>query len=72
MTIGGFTFFAKRKDTKTALIAAILTLTSFKVHRAGVNCRVDMVNTAFMVGDVSALSLVEKGKKQLPWLAILS
>ena len=37
ITIGGFTFFAKRKDTKTALIAAILTLTSFEVHRAGVN-----------------------------------
>ena len=72
MTIGGFIFFAKRKDTKTALFAAILTLTSFEVHRAGVNCRVDMVNTAFMVG---ALYLLyrwwEKGKKQMPWLAIL-
>ena len=72
MTIGGFVFFAKRKDTQTSLIAAILTLTAFEVHRAGVNCRVDMVNTAFMVG---ALYLLyrwwEKGKKQLPWLAIL-
>ena len=72
MTIGGFTFFAKRKDTKTALIAAILTLTSFEVHRAGVNCRVDMVNTAFMVGAMFLLyRWWEKGKKQLPWLAIL-
>ena len=72
MTIGGFTFFAKRKDTKTALIAAILTLTSFEVHRAGVNCRVDMVNTAFMVGAMYLLyRWWEKGKKQLPWLAIL-
>ena len=72
MTIGGFVFFAKRKDIQTSLIAAILTLTAFEVHRAGVNCRVDMVNTAFMVG---ALYLLyrwwEKGKKQLPWLAIL-
>lgn len=50
MTIGGFIFFAKRKDTQTSLIAAILTLTAFEVHRAGINCRVDMVNTAFMVG----------------------
>ena len=72
ITIGGFTFFAKRKDTKTALIAAILTLTSFEVHRAGVNCRVDMVNTAFMVGAMYLLyRWWEKGKKQLPWLAIL-
>ena len=72
MTIGGFTFFAKRKDTQTALIAAILTLTSFEVHRAGVNCRVDMVNTAFMVGAMYLLyRWWEKGKKQLPWLAIL-
>ena len=72
MTIGGFTFFAKRKDTKTALIAAILTPTSFEVHRAGVNCRVDMVNTAFMVGAMYLLyRWWEKGKKQLPWLAIL-
>ena len=72
MTIGGFTFFAKRKDTKTALIAAILTLTSFEVHRAGVNCRVDMVNTAFIVGAMYLLyRWWEKGQKQLPWLAIL-
>lgn len=72
MTIGGFIFFAKRKDTQTSLIAAILTLTAFEVHRAGINCRVDMVNTAFMV---EAMYLLyrwwEKGKHQLPWLAIL-
>ena len=72
MTIGGFVFFAKRKNAETSLIAAILTLTSFEVHRAGMNCRVDMVNTAFMVGAMYLLySWWEKGKKQLPWLAIL-
>ena len=72
MTIGGFVFFAKRKDTKTSLITAILTLTAFEVHRAGVNCRVDMVNTAFMVGAMYLLyRWWEKGKHQLPWLAIL-
>ena len=72
MTIGGFVFFAKRKNTQTSLIAAILTLTAFEVHRAGVNCRVDMVNTAFMVGAMYLLyRWWEKGKKQLPWLAIL-
>lgn len=72
MTIGGFIFFAKRKDTQTSLIAAILTLTAFEVHRAGINCRVDMVNTAFIVGAMYLLyRWWEKGKHQLPWLAIL-
>ena len=73
MTIGGFVFYAKRKDTQISLIAAILTLTAFEVHRAGINCRVDMVNTAFMVGAMYLLyRWWEKGKHQLPWLAILS
>ena len=72
MTIGGFIFFAKRKDTQTSLITTILTLTAFEVHRAGINCRVDMVNTAFMVGAMYLLyRWWEKGKHQLPWLAIL-
>ncbi len=72
MVVGGFTFYSKRKDTKTSLIAAILTLTTFEVHRAGTNCRVDMLNTAFMVGAMYLLyRWWEKGKKQLPWLAIL-
>lgn len=72
MTIGGFVFYTKRKNAQTSLIAAILTLTAFEVHRAGMNCRVDMVNTAFMVGAMYLLyRWWEKGKHQLPWLAIL-
>ena len=72
MVMGGFAFYAKRKDVRTSLITAILTLTAFEVHRAGVNCRVDMVNTAFMVGAMYLLyRWWEKGKHQLPWLAIL-
>ena len=72
MTIGGFVFYAKRKDTHTSLIAAILTLTAFEVHRAGMNCRVDMVNSALIVGAMYLLyRWWEKGKHQLPWLAIL-
>ena len=72
MTIGGFVFYAKRKDTQTSLIAAILTLTAFEVHRAGMNCRVDMVNSALMVGAMYLLyRWWERGKHQLPWLAIL-
>ncbi len=72
MVVGGFIFYAKRKNTQVSLIAAILTLTAFEVHRAGINCRVDMVNTAFMVGAMYLLyRWWEKGKHQLPWLAIL-
>ena len=72
MSVGGFVFFAKRKNVNMALLATLLSLTAFEVHRAGINCRVDMVNTAFMVG---ALFLMyrwwERGKHSMPWLAIL-
>lgn len=72
MSVGGFVFFAKRKNANMALLAILLSLTAFEVHRAGINCRVDMVNTAFMVG---ALFLIfrwwERGKHTMPWLAIL-
>ena len=72
MSVGGFVFFAKRKNANMALLATFLSLTAFEVHRAGINCRVDMVNTAFMVG---ALFLMfrwwERGKHTMPWLAIL-
>lgn len=72
MSVGGFVFFAKRKNANMALLATLLSLTAFEVHRAGINCRVDMVNTAFIVG---ALFLMfrwwERGKHTMPWLAIL-
>lgn len=72
MSVGGFVFFAKRKNANMALLATLLSLTAFEMHRAGINCRVDMVNTAFMVG---ALFLMfrwwERGKHTMPWLAIL-
>ena len=72
MSVGGFVFFAKRKNANMALLATLLSLSAFEVHRAGINCRVDMVNTAFMVG---ALFLMfrwwERGKHTMPWLAIL-
>ena len=72
MSVGGFVFFAKHKNANMALLATLLSLTAFEVHRAGINCRVDMVNTAFMVG---ALFLMyrwwERGKHNMPWLAIL-
>lgn len=44
-----FWFYSKRRDMPTAFLAAMLTLTSFEVYRSGVNCRVDMLLTMFIV-----------------------
>lgn len=72
MSVGGFVFFAKRKNANMALLATLLSLTAFEVHRAGINCRVDMVNTAFMVGSLFLMfRWWERGKHSMPWLAIL-
>ncbi len=65
-------FYAKRKNNNVSLLAAIITLTAFEVHRAGTNCRVDMVLTMFTVCALYALyKWWEKGCRQLPWMAVL-
>lgn len=72
MVVGGYCFISKRKDESTAFFAALLTLTSFEVHRAGYACRVDMVLTACIVGSMYLMyRWWEHGKKSLPWIAIL-
>ncbi len=72
MTVGCYCFFARRKGERVAALAAILTLTSFEVHRAGVNCRVDMVLTACTVGAMLLLyRWRESGKWQMALLAVL-
>jgi len=72
MTVGGFVFIAKRKNTEVALLAALLTLTSFEIHRAGYACRVDMLLTALIVGALYLLyRWYDKGKHGMPWMAIL-
>jgi 4-amino-4-deoxy-L-arabinose transferase-like glycosyltransferase len=72
MAWGTYFFYARRTRPGLALLAACITLTTFEVHRAGTNCRVDMVLTAFIVG---ALFLLfrwrERGGRGLPWLAIV-
>lgn len=55
-----FSFFAPKSsrdgsDCRFAMMIAILTLTSFECYRAGTNCRVDMVLTAFMCGAMMCL-----------------
>lgn len=72
MVVTGYRFFARRGDEPTAFVASLLTLTAFEVHRAGMNCRVDMVLTACIVGALYLLyRWYEKGLKGVPWLAIL-
>ena len=72
MTLLGFVFYARRTHSSLALTAALVTLTSFELHRAGGNCRVDMVLTALIVCALYALfRWYEKGMKGIPWIAVL-
>ena len=72
MTLCGFCFFQKRRNTPIALLTALIAFTSFELHRAGANCRVDMVLTMLTV---CALYLLyrwyEGGLRGVPLLAIL-
>lgn len=68
----GALFYAKRKNNTIGLLSAMLALTAFEVHRAGTNCRVDMVLTMFIVCALYALyKWWEKDCRQLPWIAVL-
>lgn len=72
MTAGVYTFYRKRRDESTAFVTALLTLTAFEVHRAGMNCRVDMVLTALIVGALLLLyRWFERGGKGVPFWAVL-
>lgn len=72
MVLAGFLFYARRKDTETAFLAALITLTCFEVHRAGMACRVDMLLTAAMVLALYRLyAWGERGLKGIPLTGIL-
>lgn len=72
MVACGFVFYARRKNKEVALVAALLTLTAFEVHRAGFACRVDMLLTAFVVGALYLFyKWIEKDCKGIPLGAIL-
>ena len=67
-----FLFYSKRRDTSTAFLAAMLTLTSFEVYRSGVNCRVDMLLTMFIVlAMLFFYRWIERGCRGIPLLAVL-
>lgn len=71
MVLATFGFFARRRGEGIALIAAMITLTNFEVHRSAMACRVDMLLAAFMV--LAFFALYRWGERNLrgvPWLAI--
>ena len=49
MVLAIYLFYARRRNAEVAFWAAVITFTNFEVHRAGANCRVDMVLTLFIV-----------------------
>lgn len=72
MVLAGFLFYAKRRGTSLAFLMSVITLSNFEVHRAGMNCRVDMVLTAFIVLALYQLyKWCEKERQGFPWLATL-
>ena len=61
-------FVGGSKEPKKALLAFLITATSFEVFRAGVNCRVDMLLAALMA---SAMMLMYRGGARNYLLATL-
>lgn len=72
MVLGGFLFYAKRRGAELAFLTSLITLTNFEVHRAGTNCRVDMLLSALMVLALYALYRWAENKlRGVPWMGIL-
>lgn len=72
MVLAGYVFYAKRRGRELAFLMALLTLTNFEVHRAGTNCRVDMLLSALMV--IALYQLYKWGERRLtgvPWTGML-
>lgn len=64
-----FSFLYKRKERYTALLATLLMLTSFEMHRSGIEARVDMFLSFFMV--LALIQFYKWEEKRLigfPWL----
>lgn len=73
MITATFAFYAKYSDKKLAMLTAMVSLSTFELHRAGMNCRVDMMLTMAMVCSQYLLFRWWKdGMRQLPWLALIT
>lgn len=72
MVFAGYYFYKKHISSQTSFLAALITLTFFEVHRAGMTCRVDMLLSSLMVISLYLLySWAERGMRGLPVAAIL-
>lgn len=72
LVMSTFVFFARRKGRDAGLVTALICLVCMELHRAGGNCRVDMVLTALTVGAFYLMfRWYERGWKGQPWWAIL-
>ncbi|MBQ7773976.1 MAG: glycosyltransferase family 39 protein [Bacteroidales bacterium] len=72
MVLAGYLFYSRRRGSGVAFLASLIALTNFEVHRAGMNCRVDMLLAAMMVLALFQLyKWGEKGLKGVPLLGIL-
>lgn len=67
-----FLFFAKRYSRRTALIASMILLTSFEMHRSSMEARVDMPLALFMIAALLALFRRFEGNREWAnWIAIV-
>jgi len=72
ITMMFFVLLYKRKPGQQAVLAAIIVLTSFEMHRSGIEARVDMTLAFFMIGGLfSMFRWEEKGLKGYPlWIPL--
>ena len=72
ITMMFFVLLYKRKSNRQALLAALIVLTSFEMHRSGIEARVDMTLAFFMIGGLfSMFRWEEKGLKGYPlWIPL--
>jgi len=69
ITMMFFAFLYKRKSKFQAILATLILLTSFEMHRSGIEARVDMFLAFFMIGSLlSFFKWEERGLKGFPFL----
>lgn len=72
LTLIALVFLLKRTSTQVAVLAALIVLTAFDMHRYALECRVDMTLTFFMAAAFFGLyRWEEKGLKGIPILTSL-
>lgn len=67
-----YVFYARRRDSETALLATLVCFTTFEVFRAAFACRVDMMQALGIAGAMFAFAAwTERERRGVPWLAVL-